>query len=107
MASFLQKTLIPTSRVVSRTQFQRRTLPRIVPSSVSYLRLASTMAHKLKDPSLFKENVCYVNGEWIPAKSGKTFQVTGTVTPPRQPTWPPRDAPGSPLSVHCSFRDLA
>ena len=107
MASFLQKTLIPTSRVVSRTQFQRRTLPRIVPSSVSYLRLASTMAHKLKDPSLFKENVCYVNGEWIPAKSGKTFQVTGTINPPPpgQPTC--LSCPGSSLSVHCSFRGLA
>jgi succinate-semialdehyde dehydrogenase/glutarate-semialdehyde dehydrogenase len=30
---------------------------------------------QLKDPSLFKQNVCYVNGEWRPAKSGKTFKV--------------------------------
>ncbi|KAK0618178.1 succinate-semialdehyde dehydrogenase [Bombardia bombarda] len=27
------------------------------------------------DPSLLKTDVCYVNGEWIKAKSGKTFQV--------------------------------
>ncbi|MCJ1419676.1 succinate semialdehyde dehydrogenase NADP+ linked [Xylographa parallela] len=30
---------------------------------------------KLNDPSLFKQE-CYVNGEWIKAKSGKTFEVT-------------------------------
>ncbi|KAG9255978.1 succinate-semialdehyde dehydrogenase NADP+ [Emericellopsis atlantica] len=30
---------------------------------------------QLKDPSLFKQNVCYVNGEWVAAKSGKTFKV--------------------------------
>jgi hypothetical protein len=30
---------------------------------------------KLNDPSLFKQNVCFVNGEFRPAKSGKTFQV--------------------------------
>jgi len=38
------------------------------------------MAHevpKLNDPSLFKTNVAYVNGEWVKAKSGKTFEVTG------------------------------
>ncbi|KFH43499.1 Glutarate-semialdehyde dehydrogenase-like protein [Hapsidospora chrysogenum ATCC 11550] len=33
------------------------------------------MVPKLKDPSLLKQNVCYVNGEWKPAKSGKTFKV--------------------------------
>jgi len=32
---------------------------------------------QLKDPSLLKTDVCYVNGEWIKAKSGKTFEVTG------------------------------
>ncbi len=36
---------------------------------------------QLRDPSLLKTNVCYVNGEWVPAKSGKTFEVTG-----REPT---------------------
>lgn len=40
------------------------------------------MAHsvpKLNDPSLLKENVAYVNGEWVKAKSGKTFEVFGIV----------------------------
>jgi succinate-semialdehyde dehydrogenase/glutarate-semialdehyde dehydrogenase len=32
---------------------------------------------KLNDPSLLKTNVAYVNGEWVKAKSGKTFEVTG------------------------------
>ncbi|RDW75889.1 ALDH-like protein [Coleophoma crateriformis] len=31
---------------------------------------------KLNDPSLLKTNVAYVNGEWVQAKSGKTFEVT-------------------------------
>lgn len=30
---------------------------------------------KLKDPSLLKTDVCFVNGEWIKAASGKTFEV--------------------------------
>ncbi|EHL01832.1 putative Succinate-semialdehyde dehydrogenase [Glarea lozoyensis 74030] len=30
---------------------------------------------KLNDPSLFKTDVAYVNGEWVKAKSGKTFEV--------------------------------
>lgn len=33
---------------------------------------------QLNDQSLFKQE-CYVNGEWIKAKSGKTFEVTGTL----------------------------
>lgn len=32
---------------------------------------------QLNDPSLFKTDVCYVNGEWVKAQSGKTFEVTG------------------------------
>ncbi|KAH7001580.1 Aldehyde/histidinol dehydrogenase [Ilyonectria destructans] len=44
-------------------------------------RRASNLAPpKLKDPSLLKQNVCYVNGEWVPAKSGKTFKVTDPST---------------------------
>jgi len=31
---------------------------------------------QLKDPSLFKQQA-YVNGKWIDAKSGKTFEVHG------------------------------
>jgi len=38
------------------------------------------MAPKLKDPSLFKKDVCYVNGEWVKAKSGKTFDVHDPAT---------------------------
>lgn len=71
MASFLRTT---TSRTVLRSSFQKYTLP------ARYLRPASTMSHsvpKLKDPSLLKLDVAYVNGEWVKAKSGKTFEVTG------------------------------
>lgn len=32
---------------------------------------------KLNDPTLLKFDVAYVNGEWVKAKSGKTFEVTG------------------------------
>ncbi|OAA54974.1 succinate-semialdehyde dehydrogenase [Niveomyces insectorum RCEF 264] len=38
------------------------------------------MVPKLRDPSLLKTGVCYVNGEWIKAGSGKTFAVTDPST---------------------------
>ena len=66
------KSTASAARTISRTRFQAYTLPSI--------RLASTRSHnvpKLNDPSLLKTNVAYVNGEWVGAKSGKTFEVTG------------------------------
>ncbi|KAL6837634.1 succinic semialdehyde dehydrogenase [Trichoderma camerunense] len=38
------------------------------------------MAPKLRDPSLLKQDVCYVNGQWVTAKSGKTFKVNDPAT---------------------------
>ncbi|PHH59484.1 hypothetical protein CDD81_3151 [Ophiocordyceps australis] len=38
------------------------------------------MAPKLNDASLLKHDVCYINGEWKPARSGKTFQVNDPST---------------------------
>ncbi|KAH6900305.1 Aldehyde/histidinol dehydrogenase [Thelonectria olida] len=44
-------------------------------------RRASNLAPpKLKDPSLLKNNVCYVNGQWVAAKSGKSFKVNDPST---------------------------
>jgi succinate-semialdehyde dehydrogenase/glutarate-semialdehyde dehydrogenase len=63
-----------SSRTILRSRFQASTLPNI------YLRTATTMSHnvpKLNDPSLLKTDVAYVNGEWVKAKSGKTFEVHG------------------------------
>jgi succinate-semialdehyde dehydrogenase/glutarate-semialdehyde dehydrogenase len=34
---------------------------------------------KLNDPTLLKTDVAYVNGEWVKAKSGETFEVTGKI----------------------------
>ncbi|KAL5888959.1 succinate semialdehyde dehydrogenase NADP+ linked [Pyricularia oryzae] len=65
------------SRLVARTSAPRRTVPFLSPS---YARLASTQVPKLKDPSLFKQNVCYVNGAFVPAKSGATFAVADPTT---------------------------
>ncbi|RYO74539.1 hypothetical protein DL764_010798 [Monosporascus ibericus] len=63
-------TPVDTSRVPAvRSSFQRTTLPLVMS------RLASNKVPKLKDPSLLKTGVCYVNGEWIKASSGKTFEV--------------------------------
>ena len=64
------------TRLAVRSRFQASTLPTI--------RHASNMPHtvpKLKDPSLLKTNVAYVNGEWVGAQSGKTFEVTGKSFP--------------------------
>ncbi|KAK4204033.1 Aldehyde/histidinol dehydrogenase [Triangularia verruculosa] len=69
----LQKALSSTARIAARSQFPS-------PLTSSFSRLSSIMAPKLRDPSLFKQNVCYVNGEWIPAKSAKTFEVHDPAT---------------------------
>ena len=45
---------------------------------------------KLKDPSLLKTDVAYVNGEWVKAASGKTFEVFGMFSQlpsPRRVKW--------------------
>ncbi|KAK4647492.1 succinate semialdehyde dehydrogenase NADP+ linked [Podospora bellae-mahoneyi] len=68
-----QKALTSAARIATRSHQFRSPL-------TSFSRLSSTMAPKLRDPSLFKQNVCYVNGEWIPAKSGKTFEVHDPAT---------------------------
>lgn len=39
-----------------------------------------TLKPQLKDPSLLKQDVCYVNGQWVKAKSGKTFEVHDPAT---------------------------
>jgi hypothetical protein len=49
-----------------------------VPKVCQVLILGGSFANsfKLKDPSLFKQQA-YVGGQWISAKSGKTFKVHG------------------------------
>jgi hypothetical protein len=72
--NILPRTVASAPRFLLRSRFQASTLPCL------YTRPASTMSHsvpKLNDPSLLKTNVAYVNGEWVKAKSGKTFEVTG------------------------------
>ncbi|KAK4247187.1 succinate-semialdehyde dehydrogenase [Corynascus novoguineensis] len=88
--SFLQKTLFSAPRTVAaRSRFRPSALPVIINPS---LRLASTMAPKLRDPSLFKQDVCYVNGEWVKARSGKTFEVYDPATGQLIGTCPEFDA---------------
>ncbi|CAK7215485.1 succinate semialdehyde dehydrogenase NADP+ linked [Sporothrix curviconia] len=38
------------------------------------------MVPPLRDPSLLKTGVCFVNGEWVKASSGKTFEVADPAT---------------------------
>ncbi|KAH7273618.1 Aldehyde/histidinol dehydrogenase [Fusarium solani] len=65
--ALLQRLVAPSSRGALRQS------PAI---ALMITRRASNMAPpKLKDPSLLKQDVCYVNGEWVKAKSGKTFKV--------------------------------
>ncbi|RAL62196.1 hypothetical protein DID88_002680 [Monilinia fructigena] len=66
-----------TARILPRSRFQPSTLP------IVNLRKASNMSHtvpKLNDPTLFKTGVAYVNGEWVKAASGQTFEVTDPST---------------------------
>ncbi|KAI5864770.1 Aldehyde/histidinol dehydrogenase [Durotheca rogersii] len=69
-----QRSVIFHSRLAFRSSFQRMTLPLVAS------RLASSVAPKLKDPSLLKTGVCYVDGEWVKAASGKTFNVYDPAT---------------------------
>lgn len=43
-------------------------------------RIRTDKPTQLNDPSLLKTQT-YVNGEWIDAKSGKTFEVFGAALP--------------------------
>ncbi|KAI1175580.1 Aldehyde/histidinol dehydrogenase [Nemania sp. FL0916] len=70
----LQRSAGSSVPLIIRSQFQRATLPLVVS------RFASTIPPKLNDPSLFKTDVCYVNGEWVKAASGKTFEVHDPAT---------------------------
>ncbi|TVY35787.1 Succinate-semialdehyde dehydrogenase [NADP(+)] [Lachnellula subtilissima] len=64
-----------TSRILPRrAPFQPSTLPTRITRAASTMTLSHNVP-KLNDPSLLKLNVAYVNGEWVKAKSGKTFEV--------------------------------
>ncbi|TGJ85280.1 hypothetical protein E0Z10_g3509 [Xylaria hypoxylon] len=82
----LQKSAASSARFAFRSRFQRTTLPLLAS------RLASTISPKLNDPSLFKTDVCYVNGEWVKAASGKTFEVRDPATGKLIGTCPEFDA---------------
>lgn len=47
-------------------------------TSTASLR-AMSFSSSLKDPSLFVENA-YINGRWVAAKSGETFEVVNPAT---------------------------
>ncbi|KAI6088123.1 Aldehyde/histidinol dehydrogenase [Hypoxylon rubiginosum] len=70
----IQRTVSSQSRFAVKSQFQRTSLPLVVS------RMASSKAPKLNDPSLFKTDVAFVNGEWVKAASGKTFKVYDPAT---------------------------
>ncbi|KAI1342907.1 Aldehyde/histidinol dehydrogenase [Xylariaceae sp. FL0016] len=82
----LHKSVTTASRIAVRSHFQRSSLPLIT------ARSASNMAPKLNDPSLFKTDVSYVNGEWVKASSGKTFEVHDPATGQLIGTCPEFDA---------------
>ncbi|TVY17503.1 Succinate-semialdehyde dehydrogenase [NADP(+)] GabD [Lachnellula arida] len=66
-----------TSRILPvprRAPFQPSTLPTRITRAASTMTLSHNVP-KLNDPSLLKIDVAYVNGEWVKAKSGKTFEV--------------------------------
>ncbi|KAF4958626.1 hypothetical protein FSARC_10973 [Fusarium sarcochroum] len=70
--ALLQRLVAPSSRGALRQS------PVI---SMMISRRASNLSPpKLKDPSLLKQDVCYVNGEWVKAQSGKTFKVNDPST---------------------------
>ncbi|CAG8951003.1 hypothetical protein HYFRA_00006400 [Hymenoscyphus fraxineus] len=84
------------SRFLLRSRFQSSSLPTVMS------RPASSLSHvvpKLKDPSLLKLNVAYVNGEWVKAKSGKTFEVFDPTSGKLVGTAPEFDAEDTKLAI--------
>ncbi|KAH6692588.1 Aldehyde/histidinol dehydrogenase [Plectosphaerella plurivora] len=71
------------------------------------LRAASTMAPKLKDPSLLKQNVCYVDGKWVKAASGKTFEVHDPATGDLIGTCPEFDSADTEKAISAAAAALA
>ncbi|KAL8297156.1 hypothetical protein RB597_006304 [Gaeumannomyces tritici] len=70
---------LASHRLATRTLVQSRRPVPFLPYRI--VRLASSSsAPTLKDASLFKPGVCYVNGEWVKAASGKTFDVSDPST---------------------------
>ncbi|KAK3178074.1 hypothetical protein OEA41_000206 [Lepraria neglecta] len=61
-----------SSRKAFKSYYQPFTLPKIIARTYA---MPNQSIPPLNDPSLFKQNVAYVNGEWAKAKSGKTFEV--------------------------------
>ncbi|MCJ1240715.1 succinate semialdehyde dehydrogenase NADP+ linked [Varicellaria rhodocarpa] len=70
------KFFLSTSTIAIRYQFRPINLPKIISRTYA---MPNNNIPKLKDPSLFKQE-CYVNGEWVKATSGKTFDVTDPST---------------------------
>lgn len=96
--------LLPSARLRlphTLARFQPSTLPAVS------RRLASTMAPKLKDPSLLKTDVCYVDGQWVKAASGKTFAVHDPATGEQIGTCPEFDAQDTAKAINAASRALA
>lgn len=60
-------------RSCSRPQTQSKYISKTLPRNYAMI---SAKTLKLNDRGLFKQE-CYVNGEWVKAKSGESFEVKG------------------------------
>ncbi|RFN54673.1 succinate-semialdehyde dehydrogenase nADP+ [Fusarium flagelliforme] len=49
--------------------------PQVITATNDRVYMDNVNWHKLRDPSLLKSGVCYVDGSWITAQSGKVFDV--------------------------------
>ncbi|PKS12845.1 hypothetical protein jhhlp_001057 [Lomentospora prolificans] len=93
MVALVQKATVPRALLAARSA--RRTSPiahsLAIPITYSFVRFASSMVpkvsgalvappHTAQRPSLLKKDVVYINGEWVGARSGKTFEVRDPAT---------------------------
>lgn len=62
---------------------------------------------KLNDPSLLKTDVSYINGEWVKAGSGKTFEVHDPTTHSLIGTVPEMDASDTNLAIEAATKAFA
>lgn len=79
MKRLLLRTL--SARPAVHSSIQRSNHLRILAAPRTYTTAAETTQNKptLSDPSLLKTK-SYINGQWVDAKSGKTFEVTDPST---------------------------
>lgn len=94
-----------SARPAIRSQIQHTNHLRILNSRATYASMSQHSVPPLSDPSLLK-NQSYINGQWVSAKSGKTFSVTDPASGKEIGTMPEMDAQDTQLAIDAAAAAL-